>query len=479
MNITKEEIQKFLKDSVEWLENQQEGCTTLKIDDRLAVCVGWLPGYGNEERDDVIQAKDNPDWAINAGIKVWTSDDMRTDYEFINSPYYDSGEVVETDVSLDPSDKENDFEGVARWLYDAYAGIGNLDIEEDGRINGEPAPETHDFDDDFEDSYEKIEEESLKEDASSSFGRYSTATVAGLKKFYNDALDVLENYDDDAKVTMHANTYRIDVPFIGTYGGYIEINNPVKEDDDYDESLHEDTNCANTLSYLFNFYSNSFAKVLCAKYPDIASKLIDIAKKEEPMSKFFINNKVKESCDKKPIKESWDGENIIDDLIDRAQSMYDDGGYGDIEDCVRQAIDDGLIYSDDILALAQHYGTMPDDSELVEGFYEELFTDVYNGIEEKDEDEYDDFEETDESLKEDRRKSHYDEIEFFPGDEGDLDAEDYIEENGLKDVAYEWDDYRKGYVLYKESLKEDRGQDDLGLPSEVTVSLNLNHLNLL
>ena len=61
-----------------------------------------------------------------------------------------------------------------------------------------------------------------------------------------------------------------------------------------------------------------------------------------------------------------------------------------------------------------------------------------------------------ESLKEDRRKSHYEEIEFFPGDEGDLDAKDYIEENGLKDVAYEWDDYRKGYVLYKESLKEEK-----------------------
>lgn len=316
MNITKEEIQKFLKDSVEWLEDQQQGCTTLKIDDRLAVCVGWLPGYGDEERDDVIQAKDDPDWAINAGIKVWTSDDMRTDYEFINSPYYDSGEVVETDTSLDPSDKENDFEDVAKWLYDAYAGIGNLDIEEDGRINGEPAPETHDFDDDFEDSYEKIEEEPKE------------------------------------------------------------------------ESLKE----------------------------------------------------------KKSIKENYSGEAVIDDLIDRAQSMYDEGGYGDIEECVREAIDDGLIYTDDIHALAQHYGTMPDDSELIEGFYEELFNDVYNGVEEHEpeEEEEDDFdfdeEETDESLKED---SHQDdlglprEVEVSIGEldfDGDfVDLEDYEIDDVLSD----------------------------------------------
>ena len=132
MNITKEEIQKFLKDSVEWLENQQEGCTTLKLDDRLAVCVGWLPGYGNEARDDVIQASDNPDWGINAGIKVWTSDDMRTDYEFINSPYYDNGDVVETDTSLDPSDKDDDFDGVADYLLKTYEGLYDLNIEEDG-----------------------------------------------------------------------------------------------------------------------------------------------------------------------------------------------------------------------------------------------------------------------------------------------------------------------------------------------------------
>lgn len=41
----------------------------------------------------------------------------------------------------------------------------------------------------------------------------------------------------------------------------------------------------------------------------------------------------------------------------------------------------------------------------------------------------------------------YVEIEFFEGDEGDLDAEDYIEENGIEDYEYEWDDYRKGYSL--------------------------------
>ena len=41
----------------------------------------------------------------------------------------------------------------------------------------------------------------------------------------------------------------------------------------------------------------------------------------------------------------------------------------------------------------------------------------------------------------------YEEIEFFEGDEGDLDAEDYVEDNDIEDYEMEWDDYRKGYSL--------------------------------
>ena len=109
-----------------------------------------------------------------------------------------------------------------------------------------------------------------------------------------------------------------------------------------------------------------------------------------------ILNSQEESC-KKQVKESWEGESIIDDLIERAQSMYDEGGYGDIDECVAQAIDEGLIYSDDILELAKHYGTLPDDSDLIAEFYDELSSDVYSGIEEHEESDEDDFE--DDSLE--------------------------------------------------------------------------------
>ena len=63
-------IAQFIKESVEWLVAEQQGCCTYKLNDHLAICVGWSEGYGKEKRDDVIQAKDDPDWGIDAGVKV-------------------------------------------------------------------------------------------------------------------------------------------------------------------------------------------------------------------------------------------------------------------------------------------------------------------------------------------------------------------------------------------------------------------------
>lgn len=131
MSYSKEDVAKQLKNAVEWLIDQDEGCVTIKLDDKLGICVGWLPGYGEEKRDDCIQSVSEPDFAINAGIKVYTSDDMRTDYEFINMPYYENGEVVQTDVSVIPNE---DYVKLAEYLLNEYEGLKDLDIEDDGLI---------------------------------------------------------------------------------------------------------------------------------------------------------------------------------------------------------------------------------------------------------------------------------------------------------------------------------------------------------
>ena len=656
MNVTKEEIKQFLKDSIEWLVDEDMGCCTLPIDDKLAICVGWLSGYDANDSD-VIHSKEYPTWAINAGLKVYTSDDMRTDYEFINSPYYDNGEVVSTDVSLEP---DANLDELADYFIEEYENLENLEIEEDGRI----------IEDNFDDSYEdsEVEEESLKEamktmelpteitirnvdieniDDIDEFiaSKLDKLTKVGYEGFehkikdkdiyvYNIMWDVdvgkintsalnlytkneslkeeKEYYVGWSKMTLNdiknkfkgytiktntppSNDYELvppheegdhytgfgfkdkelvdllggvgavvgeslkeDVELFKKYGanpskssrgwdagdlhkyedGLVlsysskkdaeEAANKLKQDGfkissiDNDniqsngkglewniycfkESLKEESNnkgnrIANTVAKFFKgqsgpmgdddpsvsgntlefwtqagtstytfrddgsiyaesdydaetayndgggwegFYDEDDLDVDADDYED-EDEYLD-ALNDAGLEKFVrengddyepktyksieelcnsedgwfsglsksqatslikkvnsILNSQEESC-KKQVKESWEGESIIDDLIERAQSMYDEGGYGDIDECVAQAIDEGLIYSDDILELAKHYGTLPDDSDLIAEFYDELSSDVYSGIEEheeSDEDEFEDDEETDESLDE-------------------------------------------------------------------------------
>lgn len=127
----KNKIAKFVKESVEWLIEEQQGCCTYKLDDHLAVVVGWSAGYGDEVRDDVIQAKNDPDFGINVGIKVWTSDSMRTDYDWINFPYYENGDVLDMGFGIEPND---DYELVAKSLLDMYYDVNGFTIADDGKI---------------------------------------------------------------------------------------------------------------------------------------------------------------------------------------------------------------------------------------------------------------------------------------------------------------------------------------------------------
>lgn len=124
-------VAKWLKDSTNWLIDYQEGCCTLKLDDHLAICVGWSAGFGDEPREDVIQAIDNLDYAVVAGVKVWTSDDMRTDYDWINFPYKENGDVLDDSYAIA---EDEDFDWLANALITDYEAMEELTIETDGLI---------------------------------------------------------------------------------------------------------------------------------------------------------------------------------------------------------------------------------------------------------------------------------------------------------------------------------------------------------
>lgn len=128
----KQELAKEIKSAVEWLIKAEEGCSTIKLDDTLAVCIGWLDGYDVTDTD-IIHSKQSPTWCINAGIKAWTSDSMRTDYDFINSPYYEDGDVWNTDVSISPTEN---YEELADYFLKAYEVMSKFEMEDDGKIIG-------------------------------------------------------------------------------------------------------------------------------------------------------------------------------------------------------------------------------------------------------------------------------------------------------------------------------------------------------
>ena len=131
MEFTMDNVAKWLKESTDWLIDNQQGCCTLKLDDRLAICVGWSNGFSDEPRKDVIQAIDNLDYAVVAGVKVWTSDDMRTDFDFINFPFCKGGDVYDDTYTIA---KDEDFDWLANALITDYEVLEGLEIDKGGEI---------------------------------------------------------------------------------------------------------------------------------------------------------------------------------------------------------------------------------------------------------------------------------------------------------------------------------------------------------
>lgn len=132
----KNEIAKFIQQSVEWLQKNQCGCCRYKLDDRLAIFVGWSAGYGDKVRGDVIQAKDDLDFGINVGIKVWTSDDMWTDFDWLNFPYYHDGDVLDMSYSVSPKVNYQHCQWIAHYMLQCYDEVKDLELADDGMILG-------------------------------------------------------------------------------------------------------------------------------------------------------------------------------------------------------------------------------------------------------------------------------------------------------------------------------------------------------
>lgn len=112
-----------------------------------------------------------------------------------------------------------------------------------------------------------------------------------------------------------------------------------------------------------------------------------------------IDESCKSKKKSKKLNETWAGEDVLDDLKDRAKLIYDDSDGQDIDEVVWDTIDQGLIYNKDIIDLAEHYGVI-DTSELIERFYDDLSTDIRDALQEYANEKEEDEEDMDEKLEE-------------------------------------------------------------------------------
>ena len=124
-------LAKFIEEAVEGLKDGEGTNYRYKFDDRFALFVGWLEGY-DEDDDAVIHDEKYPEFAIVAGIKVWTSDDMWTDFEWLNFPYYENGDVIDDMQSISP---EEDYHRLAQDFLDDYNDdYKDLKVTKDGLV---------------------------------------------------------------------------------------------------------------------------------------------------------------------------------------------------------------------------------------------------------------------------------------------------------------------------------------------------------
>ena len=112
------EIRQFIADSVDSLKTSEVTNCTLKINDKLGVCIGWSSGFGEELRGDVVQDTDNPDYAICVGIKDLTSDSLQDDFDMLDFPLDDRGNILDMSISLSPQDEQNNYQYVANDVLD-------------------------------------------------------------------------------------------------------------------------------------------------------------------------------------------------------------------------------------------------------------------------------------------------------------------------------------------------------------------------
>lgn len=200
-------IAKFIEDAVNGLKNGEATNYRYKLDDRLAIFVGWSEGF-DEDDDSYIHSEESPDWVVVAGIKVWTSDSMWSDFDYLNYPYYeDSGDAIDVTYTISP---EENFTQLANELLSDYDEIKDLVITKEGKVvehdDEEEGPYkiTYYYDSSYDYDNSDTEEYTTFAEVNDAFeGRKKSKNVFGMEVLNGDG-EVILSYSKD-KVSESKN----------------------------------------------------------------------------------------------------------------------------------------------------------------------------------------------------------------------------------------------------------------------------------
>lgn len=110
-----------IKKAIEDLIAIDIGCYTIKLDNNLAICIGWSDGFDPNDNT-IIHSKIKPTFGLVVGIKVYTSDDLRIYYDWINYPYLENQEVITIEQTISI---EEDYESLIKFLIEEYNNLTN------------------------------------------------------------------------------------------------------------------------------------------------------------------------------------------------------------------------------------------------------------------------------------------------------------------------------------------------------------------
>ena len=130
----------FIKESVEWLLSQNCGCCTIRLTATTQLAVGWENGFDPKDPS-VIHSKSEPTWGICVGIKSIDGDDLKTDFEWLTTPYAADGDnegeaFSNLETSISP---EEDYEKTFEYLIGEYGSLlKEYNVLKDGKCFHKP-----------------------------------------------------------------------------------------------------------------------------------------------------------------------------------------------------------------------------------------------------------------------------------------------------------------------------------------------------